>query len=67
MEKISGDADGIAQLKAIVQENHNFFRVLLEEARTNTDHAAHFTGKDGRKYVFQLDLAHGTISIARAG
>ena len=66
MDKISGDDEGIAVLKELVQANHEFFRFLIEEAKTNVDHAASFASKDGVKYQLKLDLATGHLTVIRS-
>lgn len=66
MEKITGDADGIVQLKELVKANHEFFRFLLDEARTNVDHVAPFAGPDGVKYLLRVHLATGALEVVRA-
>jgi hypothetical protein len=63
MEKISGDENGIAALKELVKANPGYMRFLIGEARTNVDHTAPFTAKDGTKYLLKLDLATGAMKV----
>jgi hypothetical protein len=65
VDKISGDDEGIATLRELVQQNKDFFRFLIEEAKTAVDQTASFAGKDGTKFVLKLDLATGQLTVLR--
>jgi hypothetical protein len=67
MERVIGDPDAIAALKAMVTEHRDYLKFLLAEAQTNADHTATFTGSDGTRYSLQLDLATGQIKVTRVG
>ncbi len=63
---LSGDANGIAALKELVKANPNYIKFLIGEARTNVDHTAPFTAKDGTKYKLKLDLATSHLEVVPA-
>ena len=44
--KLTGDIEGIAELKKIGQERKEYLKYLITEAKTNTDFTALFTGSD---------------------
>lgn len=64
--KVIGDPRGIEELKALTQESRDFFKFLLAEARSNSDHTAPFTGRDGVKYLLRANLATGQLEVLPA-
>lgn len=65
--QLAGDETAIAQLKELAKDNKEYLKYLVNEARSNTDHATSYRGKDGVKYSLKLDLASQTITVAPAG
>jgi len=65
MDRLTGDPEGIAALKALAAEHRDFFKFLLAEAQSNLDHNAHFTAADGGKFVLHMDST-GHLSVKRA-
>lgn len=65
-KKITGDDQAIAQIKKIAKERREYFVFLIDEARSNTDHVATFTGDDGNKYRVRLDLAADQLEVSKA-
>jgi hypothetical protein len=64
--KLTGDADGIAHLKAMHAENKEYLKFLVGEAKSSTDLRSTFKTKDGRKFVLRLDLATGDLDVQPA-
>jgi hypothetical protein len=63
--KLDGDQDGIAILKAMHEKDPDYLRMLVGEARTNTDLKAAFKGEDGTKFVLRLDPVSGNLLVER--
>ena len=61
--ELGGDEGAIARLKELTQENKEFFKFLVAEARTNADLSATFTGKDGNKYRLKIHAAKNLIEV----
>ena len=61
--QLTGDPDGIAALKALVIEHRDYMKFLVAEARSNSNHAAPFTGADGRKWELRLKLDSGDLEV----
>lgn len=51
----AGDPDGIAALKALFARDKPYVKFLLNEAKSNTDFTARFTGEDGKKWAVVFD------------
>jgi hypothetical protein len=66
MERIVGEPDAVAALKAMVQEHRDYLKFLLAEAKTNADHTTTFKAADGNHYKLHLDLAADRIEVKRA-
>ena len=64
--KLTGNADGIAALKALHSEDKEYMKFLVGEARSNTDLKTVFKAKDGRRFVLRLDLATGDLEVQAA-
>ena len=64
--KLTGDAEGIAALKALHAEDKEYMKFLVGEAKSNTDLKATFKAKDGRRFVLRLDLATGDLEVQKA-
>jgi hypothetical protein len=64
--KVTGDPRGVEELKALTLENRDFLKFLLAEARTSSDHAAPFTGKNGVRYLLKANLATGQLEVTPA-
>jgi hypothetical protein len=65
MDKLTGDPEGIAALKALAGEHRDYFKFLLGEVQTNLDHNASFTTPNGTKYVLHMDSA-GKLTVKKA-
>ena len=61
--KLTGDPEGIAVLKALHQQDKEYLKFLVGEAKSNTDLKATFKSKEGKKYVLRLDLATGDLEV----
>ena len=62
--KLEGDQEGIAILKEMTAENKEYLKMLIAEARTNSDRTAYFKSKDGtRRYAFRLVPATGNFVV----
>ncbi|HEY8428847.1 MAG TPA: hypothetical protein VIL20_10750 [Sandaracinaceae bacterium] len=64
--KLEGDADGIAALKAMHAKDKDYLKMLVGEARTNTDLKATFRSEDGRRFVLRVDPASGNLVVEPA-
>lgn len=65
--KIDGDEEGIAVLKAIHAKDKEYLKMLIAEARTNSDHIASFKSDDGdKRYVLRLVPATGALVVEPA-
>ncbi|MBI4705075.1 MAG: hypothetical protein HY744_28545 [Deltaproteobacteria bacterium] len=64
--RLLGDPEGIAQLKALHAEDKQYLKFLVGEARTNTDLAAPFKGKNGLRYVLRLDPRTGELHVEQS-
>lgn len=64
--KLEGDADGIAALKAMHAKDKDYVKMLVGEARTNTDLKAPFKAEDGRRFVLRLDPMTGNLRVESA-
>ena len=61
--KLEGDETGVGILKAMHAKDPQYLKMLVGEARTNTDLKATFKGEDGAKYVLRLDLKTGNLVV----
>ena len=66
MERVTGDPEAIAALKAMVHEHRDYLKFLLAEAQTNANHTTTFKAADGAHYTLHLDLAADRIEVKRA-
>jgi hypothetical protein len=64
--KLVGDPDGIAALKALNSEHHDYLKFLINEAQSNTPHVAGFRGADGTKWELVLHLDTADLEIRKA-
>jgi hypothetical protein len=46
--KISGDPQGLEELRLFKEKDAEYLKFLLNEAKTNTDFTATFKGRDGQ-------------------
>lgn len=65
LPKPTGDPEGIEAIKTIAKERREYFVFLINEAKSNTDHTAVFTGADGRKYQLTINLAADQLEVTR--
>lgn len=61
--KLEGDEEGIAVLKALHARDKDYLKMLVGEARTNTDLKTTFKSDDGRRYVLRVDLESGNLRV----
>jgi len=45
--KLTGDPDGLAELKKMQAERKDYLKYIITEAKTNTDLSTTFRGSDG--------------------
>jgi len=64
--KLVGDSDGIAALKALVNEHRDYMKFLIGEAQSNTNHVAVFKGGDGGHWELVLHIETGDLEVRRA-
>lgn len=63
--KLEGDESGIAILKAMHAKDPDYLKMLVGEARTNTDLKAPFKGEDGSKFMLRLDPKTGNLIVEK--
>lgn len=61
--KLVGNEEGIAVLKSLHQENKEFLKFLVGEAKSNFDLKTTFKSKDGKEYVLRLDPKTGDLEV----
>ncbi len=61
--KLEGDEEGIAILKAMHARDKDYLKMLVGEARTNTDLKATFKSDDGKRFVLRVDVATGNLVV----
>ncbi len=64
--KLTGDPDGIAALKVLVEEHRDYLKFLIAEAQSATDHHAAFRGADHAKWELVLHPASGDLEVIKA-
>lgn len=64
--KLEGDADGIAVLKALHAADKEYLKMLVSEARTNTDLKAPFKSPGGDRFMLSVDPKSGDLHVTRA-
>ena len=64
--EFTGDPDGIAALKALFAKDKPYVKFLLNEAKSNTDYTARFSGEDERKWAVVFDPATGKLTLKPA-
>lgn len=63
--KIDGDPKGIEELKKLKDKNIQYLKLLLHEARTNTDLKTTFKGSEGEKYILSYLPGKDTFMVER--
>lgn len=63
--KLTGDPEGIAVLKALHAADKDYLKMLVGEARTNTDLKAIFKSAEGARYVLRVDVKSGDLVVER--
>jgi hypothetical protein len=64
--KLSGDPEGVEELKKINQERKDYLKYLITEAKTNTDLSTTFKSLDGtRKYKITYDRMNQELTVAK--
>ncbi len=61
--KLEGDEEGITVLKAMAEKDKEYLKMLVAEARTNTDLKATFRSEDGRLFVLRVELKSGNLVV----
>jgi len=64
--KLTGDEEGVAELKKLHAADAGSVKFLIEEARTNTDLRAEFRGDSGTLYTICLDPRTGDLVITKS-
>ena len=54
---------GIAALKALFARDKPYVKFLLNEAKSNTDFTARFSGEDERKWAVVFDPGTGKLTL----
>lgn len=65
--KLSGDKEGLEELKYIRENKLFYLKFLLKEAQTNTDHRAAFKGRNLEKYVLIYDNMKDEFVVKKEG
>lgn len=64
--KFTGDPQGIEELKQIKDNNLDYLKYLLQEARTNFYHTAEFKSSDGvTKYQITFSPQTGDLDVQK--
>ena len=63
--KLEGDEEGLAVLKAMHAKDPDYLKMLVGEARTNTDLRATFKNEEGTRFVLRLDPKSGNLIVER--
>ena len=63
--EFTGDAEGIAALKALHLRDKAYLKFLIAEARTNADLTARFTDA-GRKWLIKFDPRTAKLEVSAA-
>lgn len=66
MKRLVGDTNGIDALRKLAEDNKDFLKYLITEARSNSDHATNFKAEDGARYVLRLKLQTGELEVQPA-
>ncbi len=65
--KLSGDKDGLEELKYIKDNKLFYLKFLLKEAQTNTDHKTIFKGRNLEKYILIYDKIKDEFIVKKEG
>lgn len=64
--KLSGDEEGIAELKKMQQERKDYLKYLITEAKTNTDLSTTFKNSEGtKKFRLSYDRKSGELTVKK--
>ena len=61
--KLEGDEEGIEVLKAMHAKDKDYLKMLVAEARTNTDLKATFRSDEGKLFVLRVDPKSGNLIV----
>lgn len=62
--KLTGDPEGLQELKRIKEENLFFLKFIMKEAKSNTDNTTTFKDKTGKqKYRLSYDPAADSFNV----
>ena len=65
--KLSGDPEGLEELKRIKEENLFYLKFIMKEAKSNTDNTTVFKDKAGKKrYRLFYNPADGSFTVTAA-
>jgi hypothetical protein len=62
---LTGDAEGVAALKAFQEGNRDYLKFLIQEARTVFEHQVDFKGTDGAQFRLHFDVKTGDFRVER--
>ena len=63
--KLSGDIDGLEELKYIKENKIFYLKFLFKEAQTNTDNKAFFKGRNLEKFVLVYNKLKDEYTVAK--
>ncbi len=63
--KLTGDQQGIEELKKLREKDIEYLKFLLQEAKTNTDLRTSFRGTDGQKYIILFVPGENTFKVEK--
>ncbi len=62
--KLTGDPEGLEELKRIKEQNLFYLKFIMKEAKSNTDNTTTFKDKTGKqKYRLSYDPANDSFSV----
>jgi len=62
---LTGDAEGVAALKAFQEGNRDYLKFLIQEARTVFEHQVDFKSSDGAQFRLHFDVKTGDFRVER--
>lgn len=62
---LAGDPGGLAALHEMKENNRDYLKFLLQEAKTVFEHHVDFKAKDGTAYRLVFDQRNGDFSVVK--
>jgi hypothetical protein len=62
---LSGDADGLAALKALQEKNRDYLKFLITEAKTVFEHHVDFKAESGAQFRLKFDVKTGAFTVEK--